>query len=561
MKTLASFLTAACAVLFFGFVNAQPTSKINYQAVARNAAGNPIVNSGISVRLSILNGSGGPSQYTEYHNVATNQFGLFAVQIGGGFLVSGNYGSINWGAGNQYLKTELDPSGTNTTYTNMGESQLLSVPYALYAANSSGGPTGPTGPTGPQGAQGAIGATGVTGATGSPGPTGANGSTGPTGANGATGATGATGSANINGTTNYLVKFTGAASGGNSIVFDNGTNVIVGATTPLFASKVEIQASSTLLTALTGIATATGDGIGVYGQIPAASASIRGGLQGEYNGTGTGSGVLGISITGTGNGIHGIKSNNAAGAGVRGESFSTATPSIGVYGISSAAGINSYGAYAVSTAISGNGLYAEANGGTVPYAIWASTTVATGNAGYFNGDVDVIGTLYKTAGAFKIDHPLDPANKYLIHSFVESPDMLNIYNGNVITDANGNAVVDLPSYFQAENIDYKYQLTCIGQFAQAIVDKKIENNQFALKTDKPNVEVSWQVTGVRNDLYAQKNRLVNEVNKEGIAQGKYLHPQLYGFGDEMAADKRSLRVKEATRLPANIKSLIAAPLK
>jgi hypothetical protein len=142
---------------------------------------------------------------------------------------------------------------------------------------------------------------------------------------------------------------------------------------------------------------------------------------------------------------------------------------------------------------------------------------------------------------------------------VESPDMMNVYNGNIITDANGEAVVDLPSYFQIENIDFKYQLTCIGQFAQAMVLKKVANNQFTIKTDKPNVEVSWQVTGVRNDLYAQKHRLVPELEKQGMAKGKYIHPELYGFGNEMAGDKRSLQVKAVA--PVIPPSVIAAPEK
>jgi hypothetical protein len=150
-------------------------------------------------------------------------------------------------------------------------------------------------------------------------------------------------------------------------------------------------------------------------------------------------------------------------------------------------------------------------------------------AGYFQGNVHVNGTLSKSAGSFKIDHPTDPLNKYLIHSFVESPDMLNIYNGNVTTDANGYAVVAMPSYFTVANIDYRYQLTVIGQFAQAIVSEEINNNQFTIRTDKPNVKVSWMVTGVRNDEYAKKNRIIPEQEKNAEEKGKYLQPELFGL--------------------------------
>ena len=121
--------------------------------------------------------------------------------------------------------------------------------------------------------------------------------------------------------------------------------------------------------------------------------------------------------------------------------------------------------------------------------------------------VDVVGTLSKGGGSFKIDHPLDPANKYLYHSFVESPDMMNIYNGNITTDGDWLATVMLPDWFEALNRDFRYQLTVIGQFAQAIVAGKVANNQFSIQTDKPNVEVSWQVTGIRQDAYANAHRI------------------------------------------------------
>ena len=105
---------------------------------------------------------------------------------------------------------------------------------------------------------------------------------------------------------------------------------------------------------------------------------------------------------------------------------------------------------------------------------------------------------------------------------------MNIYNGNITTDANGEAVVSMPSYFEAENIDFRYQLTVVGVFAQAIVGKEIANNQFVIKTDKPNVKVSWMVTGVRNDVWAQNRRVVAEVDKAAQDKGKYLHPEFYG---------------------------------
>jgi hypothetical protein len=179
-----------------------------------------------------------------------------------------------------------------------------------------------------------------------------------------------------------------------------------------------------------------------------------------------------------------------------------------------------YGAYAYAHGTGGSGtrygIYGFATGGTTNYG------------GYFNGNVNVTGVLSKGSGTFRIDHPQDPGNKYLVHSFVESPDMMNVYNGNITTDANGEAVVDLPPYFEAENINFKYQLTVIGQFAQAVIWKEVENNQFVIKTDQPNVKVSWQVTGVRNDKFALAHPVIPEEEKKPEEKGKYLHPELYG---------------------------------
>jgi len=166
----------------------------------------------------------------------------------------------------------------------------------------------------------------------------------------------------------------------------------------------------------------------------------------------------------------------------------------------------------------GNGLYAFAGtGGSL-----------NGDAGDFYGDVLVTGTIYAGTKDFKIDHPLDPANKYLVHASVESSEMMNIYTGNVTTDGQGSATVQLPGWFEALNTDFRYQLTVIGQFAQAVVAREIQNHQFEIRTNAPNVKVSWQVTGVRQDAYAKAHPLVVEEEKDSRTQGFYIHPELYG---------------------------------
>jgi trimeric autotransporter adhesin len=144
------------------------------------------------------------------------------------------------------------------------------------------------------------------------------------------------------------------------------------------------------------------------------------------------------------------------------------------------------------------------------------------------GTVNVNGTFTAGDKKFKIDHPLDPANKYLYHTSVESSEMMNIYTGNVTTDASGLATVQLPDWFEALNTDFRYQLTAIGQFSQAIVASEISSNQFSIRTDKPNVKVSWQVTGVRHDAYANAHRIPVEVEKAPADRGHYLYPDALG---------------------------------
>ena len=304
---------------------AQAPQKMSYQSVVRDNTNVLVTSAPVGVRVSILQGSAsGTPVYVETHAISTNANGLATLAIGGGTVVSGTMAGINWAAGPYFVKTETDPTG-GSSYSITGASEIMSSPYALYAANSAAGPAGavgpagtpgpagaigaagpagapgtnglngtngtngaagpagpagpagsngavgPAGPTGAAGANGATGATGATGAAGTNGTNGANGATGPAGAVGANGATGATGAAGTNGTngtngvdgatgpagpvgatgatgaagvtgatgpgtltgtTNYIIKFTSATGGGNSLMQDNGTSIAAGLTTP-----------------------------------------------------------------------------------------------------------------------------------------------------------------------------------------------------------------------------------------------------------------------------------------------------------------------------------------
>jgi trimeric autotransporter adhesin len=259
-----------------------------------------------------------------------------------------------------------------------------------------------------------------------------------------------------------------------------------------------------------GVAGFSSGGSGVYGQglFGVLGLGDRYGLYGVSQGTNADAdGVHGETDSATASGVAGV--NEAGGAGVYGVGGN------GVIGSSGIAGGVGVGAYNSST---GDALFAENQSG--------------GFAAFFLGDVDVDGNLSKAGGSFKIDHPLDPANKYLYHSFVESPDMMNIYNGNVTLDGNGEAVVPLPDWFQDLNRDFRYQLTCLDGFAPIYVAQRVQGNHFKIAGGKPGMEVSWQVTGVRQDAWANAHRIPVEQMKPEKERGSYLHPELFGAPSE-----------------------------
>jgi len=157
--------------------------RINYQAVARNTNGTVLANTALKVRISVLGGAAnGPVQYQETHDVVSNQLGLFTLQIGGGTPVTGTFAAVPWANANQYIQVEASVNGS--PFSVLGTSQLASVPFALYAANSQPGPAGPAGPQGPAGPSGPAGPPGVQGPVGPIGPAGAIGPVGPAGPQG-----------------------------------------------------------------------------------------------------------------------------------------------------------------------------------------------------------------------------------------------------------------------------------------------------------------------------------------------------------------------------------------
>ncbi len=454
-KITLSFLAFAASLMI---ASAQAPAQFNYQGIARNTAGAPLASQPVSMRISIHDLSAtGTIVFQETHNTTTNAYGLYNVAIGGGTATVGTLAGVNWGAGAKFVQVEIDAAG-GTSYTDLGASQLLSVPYAMHAGN-----------------------------------------------------------AGVSGTLNYVPKFT-ATGVGNSTIFENAAGKIgIGTTTP--SGRVHINNtldSSALYVTSNYSGNAPRNAMVVFNTSTSTTAQPNG-LWAEAVpnlATPFGRGVVGI---GGGTGLYGLGLSSATTAtsgntfGVYG-SAETNTIAVGVYGTA-----DGY----TTTGGTKYGIYGTADNGTTNYA------------GFFDGNVAVLGSISKSAGTFKIDHPLDPENKYLYHSFVESPEMMNIYNGNVTTDATGFATVTMPGYFDALNKDFRYQLTAIGTFAQAIVAEEMTGNTFRIQTSQPNVKVSWQVTGVREDAYANAHRVQAEVDKEPEYKGKFLNPVELGKPAEL----------------------------
>ena len=356
----------------------------------------------------------------------------------------------------------------------------------------------------------------------------------------------------------------GAAKVKDSIIQESGSTInvagSVGLTGPMSAvassGSAAVVANDNTSGGSAGVASTSTNGIGV---VATGITGLLGTGAGEDGVGVSASGNLGVYANGIAAGVYGVSTTSTGVIGI-------STSYIGVYGSGSTGvnGVSTSGGNGVSgVSTSGPGVYAQSDTGWAvdAYGTENATGVlagsASGYAAWFNGNVDVDGNLSKAGGSFKIDHPLDPSNKYLYHSFVESPDMKNIYDGNVTTNGNGDAVVTLPKWFEALNRDFRYQLTVIGQFAQAIVGSEISHHQFSIKTDKPNVKVSWQVTGIRQDAWANAHRIPVEELKPGKERGSYLHPELYGAPEEKgvlwARDPKAMKQwKEARTKPAAI---------
>ena len=390
---------------------------INYQAIARNAVGNVYVNQNVSLRITIVEGSGGPSVYSERQTATTNSFGLFTLKIGTGIPLSGTFGSIDWSTANHFIKLEFDPAG-GTAYTNLGTQELLSVPYAFYAASSGTGgsvgpqgPAGATGPAGPQGPQGpagpggglncwdtdgdgnqdanedinndglwnaldcrgADGAQGPIGATGPQGPTGLTGAAGPAGAQGPAGVAGPAGAQGVAGPAG--AQGPQGPQGAQGPAGANGQTILNGTSNP--ASGTGTLGDFYLNTAtntLFGPKTAGGWSIGVSLVGPAGPAGPQGAI-GPQGPTGTGGGSLDAAYDFGGAGLG--RTITADAGSVTINANGTGTPGIGLTLNQSGSATSALGALNSGT---GNAINASNSNANNSFAtIQATTNSATLN--------------------------------------------------------------------------------------------------------------------------------------------------------------------------------------
>jgi trimeric autotransporter adhesin len=244
----------------------------------------------------------------------------------------------------------------------------------------------------------------------------------------------------------------------------------------------------------------------------------------------------------------GVNASTASsnGVGVKGTSGTSSIEGTGgeAAGVWGDSGSNIFGTGVLGTADDGMAVVASSNSGsdtstatiqgfngssTAGALVFLTFSGAGGNCSIDVGaNLSCSGKITGIVSDFKLDHPQDPANKYLVHTSVQSSEMMNIYTGNIVLDANGAATIQLPSWFQAENADFRYQLTAIGSFSPVYVAQEIQDNQFKIAGGNSGQKISWQVTGVRQDAYAKANPLVVEQEKTGAAKGRYLAPALFG---------------------------------
>lgn len=297
-------------------------------------------------------------------------------------------------------------------------------------------------------------------------------------------------------------------------------------------------------------------GVGVYGLNSAATGQGIG-VSGQTTATvGRTFGVLGLTRSDDGIGVLGDAAHlTGSTTGVWGQSGSV--NGVGVVGIASASSGQTYGGRFEAFGTSSRAVlgWARATTGATygVYGLNSSTDPAAWGV-YAGGNLGASG--FKS---FRIDHPDDPSNKYLLHYSTESPEVLNAYSGSIILDDAGQAVVKLPSYFAKINKDPRYTLTAVGAPMPMLhVTEEIDNDaliagakagpgeaspqcSFRIAGGAPGAKVSWRVEALRNDKWMQQRQASVETEKEGIEKGTYQNPEFYGQPKEKSMNYDATR--------------------
>ena len=298
---------------------------------------------------------------------------------------------------------------------------------------------------------------------------------------------------------------------------------------------------------------------------------------GVWGDSATGFGVVGASSThaavyGRSRGALNPENLTIAPAGVLGEAdryigvYGRGLQFGGVFGEGEPWGVSGYSRFGTgiwgTSETGGDGVHGDTQQGRGvvgtsrdSFALYGSSTNSIGLfvsapalAALLSGALLCSGWIIGAAKSFRIDHPSDPAGKYLNHASVESSELKTFYDGKVELDAAGRATVQLPSWFEALNGEVRYQLTAVGAPAPDLhIATELADGRFEIAGGPPGCTVCWQVTAVRRDRWSGANPLTVEQDKVGDEQGQYLHPDLYDQPPERGIAAQLSAAQHATR--------------
>lgn len=585
-------LLAAFALVLSTGLQAQVPQSIKYQGIARNAAGIALNSQVISVRISIRdNAAAGPIVYQENHNVTTSPYGLYNLNLGTGSVLQGTFSAINWGVNTKFIEQEVD---FGAGYVNMGASQFLSVPFALYAANGPVGPAGPQGPAGATGAAGPAGPQGPAGATGATGPAGPTGPTGPTGPAGTSWSLTApsfnsAGNVVVNGTAGSggPVTSTQAAwlAGGNALAaassfgstsnmnvdiitnnatrgrFENTGRLLYGTSlSPTFTNGIAVFTSGSTTYPHAVLANQTTTGSAVIGITNSVSASNFSSVDGEYVGTGTGAGVsaffLGTNASTVTSAAQGSWGGTAVNGGIGVAGFNDATTGNTRMGV-----LGNYDGNAFGIGVIGVGYNGVIPQNNLDYGVvgWVANNTAGVYSGYFNGN-HVIANGTKSGSV-----PTTKGNQLLYCA--ESPEVWfeDLGGGKL---QNGTATIQLdPLFLETVVIDDKHPMRVFiqmeGESEEVFVTKG--KTSFTVKernNGNSNAEFSYRIMAKR--VHFQDHRFGNDPvwgPGDTRAYSEYAEPTPIDYDAAVQAHKNARLNPKHTPMPDGFKVFNANEVK